>query len=195
MSLWGKTDQLASVPKFINLSNYPVGTRLVFVDTVEATVPANKAKGLDSPGWWLYYEYTDASSVTRRKTEKLVAFSASVTPALALDTQNDDDIVKDFLIGFTTQPSNTTVTAPATATFTVLANPSAGTTYQWQVSSNGGTSWANVINSGQFSGATTATLTITGTSVPLSGRQYRVVASNTAGQPATSTPATLTVNA
>ena len=46
-------------------------------------------------------------------------------------------------------------------------------TYQWQVSINGGTVWNDINNGGVYNGATTSTLTISGTTVAMDGYQYR----------------------
>ena len=46
------------------------------VDVTEAQVTANRAKGLDTPGWVRYTTYTDAQSTTRHKSEVLVAHSS-----------------------------------------------------------------------------------------------------------------------
>jgi len=46
------------------------------VDTTEAAVAANRAKGLNTPGWVKYTTYTDAQSNTRHKSEVLVAMSS-----------------------------------------------------------------------------------------------------------------------
>jgi len=87
----------------------------------------------------------------------------------------------------TTNPANVTVTAGATATFTAAASGSPTPTVQWQVSASGG-AFSNV------AGATSTTLSITGTTVAMNGNEYRAVFTNTAGS-ATTTIATLTVNA
>jgi hypothetical protein len=83
----------------------------------------------------------------------------------------------------TTQPSNATVTAGATATFTVVATGTAPLSYQWQRNNS---PIANAPNSPSY---TTATL-----STADSGATFRVVVSNGVNPPATSTSATLTVN-
>src|ERR1700735_4314249 len=85
----------------------------------------------------------------------------------------------------TTNPANVTVAAGATATFTAAASGTPTPTVQWQVSSNGG-AFANV------SGATSTTLSLTGTTVAMSGNKYQAVFTNTAGT-ATTSAATLTV--
>jgi len=86
----------------------------------------------------------------------------------------------------TTQPVDQTVTAGATATFTSTASGSATPTVQWRVSTNGGATYSDL------AGATSTTLMIAGTTVAMSGNQYRAVFTNSSGT-ATSNAATLTV--
>lgn len=93
------------------------------------------------------------------------------------------------------QPPNRSVTAPAGTTFTVTATTNDGgtLTYQWQVSTNGGSSYTNVTNAGVYTGATTATLTISDTT-GLDTYRYRCVVSSNGGAPnATSNAGVLTV--
>lgn len=91
-----------------------------------------------------------------------------------------------------TQPTNQTVCGNSTATFNVVAN--GATTYQWQVSSNN-TTFSNISNGGNYSGATTSTLTVSSPS-SLSGNYYRCIVSATAcSSSATSSSAILTANA
>jgi hypothetical protein len=95
-----------------------------------------------------------------------------------------------------TQPSNASVTAPATANFTVSATASAGTlTYQWQQSTNSGSSWASVPDG---TGATSASYTTTATAVSTgshrNGYQYRCAVTDSNG-PTNTSAATLTVTA
>jgi extracellular elastinolytic metalloproteinase len=88
----------------------------------------------------------------------------------------------------TTQPTSTTVCANTNATFTVVAAGPA-ITYQWQVSTNGGSTWTNM------AGQTSATLTLTAVTAAMNGNQYRVVISTCAPGGLTSNAVTLTVNA
>jgi Ricin-type beta-trefoil lectin domain/Immunoglobulin I-set domain len=87
----------------------------------------------------------------------------------------------------TTQPTNQTVSAGQTATFTAAATGSPTPTVQWQVSTDSGATFSNV------SGATSTTLSFT-TALSQNGYQYRAVFTNAAGT-ATTTAAMLTVNA
>ena len=72
------------------------------------------------------------------------------------------------------------------ATFTAAASGSPTPTVQWEVSTNGGATFAPI------AGATAATYTFT-TALSNSGNQYEAVFTNSAGS-ATTTSATLTVN-
>lgn len=96
-----------------------------------------------------------------------------------------------------TQPASATVATGAPASFTVAATraPAVGTlTYAWQLSTNGGTSYAPISNGGVYSGATSATLAISD-ATGLTGNRYRVVVGLTGADaaPVTSSAAILTV--
>ena len=86
----------------------------------------------------------------------------------------------------TTNPTSKTAVAGQNATFTAAASGSPATSVQWQVSSNGGTSYSNI------SGATSTTLTLNAVAASQNGYRYRAVFTNSVGT-ATTTAATLTV--
>ena len=93
------------------------------------------------------------------------------------------------------QPINRSISAGQSTTFTVTA-PSAAR-YQWLVSPAGATWWSTMFNSSTanstpYSGADTATLTVTNAPASLNGNRYRCVVTNAAGI-LMSAPATLTV--
>lgn len=90
-------------------------------------------------------------------------------------------------------PANASTNTGGTANFSVTAlnGPSS---YTWQVSTDGGGSWTTVTNGGVYSGATTATLTITGATLAMNGYLYHVSATNACGTSSYSTPASLTVS-
>ena len=60
-------------PKYIPTAQI---TEIFGVDTAEAKVVANRAKGIDTPGWVRHVTYTDMHGSTRTKTEVLVAMSS-----------------------------------------------------------------------------------------------------------------------
>ena len=77
-------------------------------------------------------------------------------------------------------------------TYTVAAT-GAGLTYQWQVSTDGGTTFNNIINNPPYSGATTSSLVITNVTTAMNNYRYRVVVSGTCPPSVTSNAATLLV--
>ena len=89
------------------------------------------------------------------------------------------------------QPTASTICANANTTFSVTS--AGGTSYQWQVSTNGGTSWASVTGA-VYTNATTATLTITGATATMNTYKYRCVITNGCGS-TNSSEVVLTVNA
>ena len=149
MALWKNTDTENSKPEYLSENDK---SKVVFVDTTEAKVESNRAKGIKTPGWVRYETYTDSNGNERHKTEVLVAMSK--TPAQAGDSA-DDSIVADVSFKITTQPSNTTANVGETATFTVEAEGS-GNTYKWQVKS--GSSFVDIEDNTVYSASTTKTL-------------------------------------
>jgi len=91
-----------------------------------------------------------------------------------------------------TQASSQSVTAGTSATFTVAATSTTTMSYQWQRLASGTSTWENLSEGGSYSGTTTATLTVSGTTAGMSGDQFRCVITNGSGS-TTSTAATLTV--
>lgn len=87
----------------------------------------------------------------------------------------------------TTQPQDVEVKENETATFTVKVTGTEPLSYQWQQSTDKGSSWTNIDS------ATSDTYTTGKTTMDMSGTQYRCVVSNSAGS-VTSNVATLTVN-
>jgi hypothetical protein len=83
-------------------------------------------------------------------------------------------------------PHSQTVNAGQTATFTAAAGGNPTPTVQWQVSTNGGSTFSNI------AGATSTTLTVSATTASQNGNVYRAVFTNSVGT-ATTGNATLTV--
>ena len=80
------------------------------------------------------------------------------------------------------QPPNRSIATGGSTTFPVTATTDDGgsLSYQWQLSTNGGTSYTNIINGGVYSGAATATLTVSDVT-GLDGRRYRAVITSSGG--------------
>ena len=104
------------------------------------------------------------------------AFTGSVAPA---ETQTPPKITK--------QPTNKTVNEGENVSFESTASGTPTPTEQWEVSTNGGTSFVPI------GGATSSVLTLTGVTAAQNQNQYRAHFSNSAGE-ATSKAVILTVH-
>ncbi|MBL0257578.1 MAG: T9SS type A sorting domain-containing protein [Bacteroidetes bacterium] len=93
-----------------------------------------------------------------------------------------------------TQPASHSAVDGTTTQFVVTNDcfDSSSLTYQWQLHT--GTAYANLINTGQFSGVTTNTLTISNVSPANNNTLYRCIIDNGAGCTKATTGATLTVS-
>ncbi|MCD0466049.1 DUF11 domain-containing protein, partial [Flavobacterium sp. ENC] len=127
----------------------------------------------------------------------LVGSEGQVTTASY--TGNYNNVTVATQLNITSQPSNSIVNAGANTSFTVGAtgintttfnagtanytippatNANAGLVYQWQISTNSGSTWTNISNGGQYSGATTASLSVNNTTAAQNGNQFRAVVSH-----------------
>ena len=180
MSLYGRTDSNANVTKASRgIAASSQAKTIVFVDETEAALESNKKRGINAPGWWSYYTYTDSSGATRHKAEHLVTLANA--DLNANETQSDDTIAADetVTIAIGTQPVSATVANGGTLTLTVAATATppgndSVLTFQWQKLS--GDAW------GDISGATSATFTVNPAGVSDAG-SYRVKLNSTNGAP------------
>ncbi|MCG2617106.1 M12 family metallo-peptidase [Terrimonas sp. NA20] len=94
------------------------------------------------------------------------------------------------------QPAGVTICETGNVTFTAAGTSTIAVIYQWQVSTDGGNSFANIANGGAYSGATTATLAVNSVTSAMNNNRYRALLSNATCTATTPTnAATLTVNA
>ncbi|HLP52124.1 MAG TPA: hypothetical protein VK154_14645, partial [Chitinophagales bacterium] len=138
--------------------------------TVTISVPAGLAAGT----------YTGVMTITNSN-----ACTATLNITLTIQA----------LPSITTNPTNKSACAAGGTTFTV-AGAGTGVAYAWQVSTDGGTTFANITAAGTnptYANWTTSTLGLSGIVAGNSGYQYRAVVSGTCTPSVTSTAATLTV--
>ncbi|RAV97989.1 PKD-like domain-containing protein [Pseudochryseolinea flava] len=112
----------------------------------------------------------------------------TVTSAGAALTINEKPEILD-------QPDNTIICDGDDTSFEVDPGLTTAPTYQWQVSTNGGVSFSNVVADAVHSGITTAMLSLTDVPLTHQGRLYRVVVSGACAPSITSNAAVLGVNA
>ncbi|MFB9110205.1 Ig-like domain-containing protein, partial [Flavobacterium gyeonganense] len=119
--------------------------------------------------------------------------------ATASYTGNYANVIVATQLNITSHPSNSAVNVGANTTFTITAtgrntttfsggipnynvppatNTNAGLVYQWQMSTNNGSTWANVNNGGQYSGATTSSLSVNNITIGQNQTQFRAIVSH-----------------
>jgi hypothetical protein len=128
MSLYGRTDSNTNKTKAtIGVSASSQAKEIIFVDNTEAALNENKSRGIDAPGWWSYYTFTDCEGVTRHKAELMITIADPDTNAN--ETQADDTIAADVASAITisVQPANQSTTAPAGGILTVTRAGTAAT--------------------------------------------------------------------
>jgi hypothetical protein len=124
-----------------------------------------------------------------------VVVSGTCAPA-ATSTAAALTVIDAVAIAPSGQPKDSTVCETGNAAFTINATSSQIINYQWQVSTNAGSSWNNITNGGVYAGATTPTLSLSGVISAMNDYFYRVLLTNaTCTTPVISNPGKLTVNA
>jgi len=148
MSLYGRTDSNANVTKAgRGIAATSQAKQVLYIDETEAQLEANKERGLNAPGWWSYFTYTDASGATRHKAEQMVFVAGGDTNAN--ETQADDAAAADVavILSINTQPATQAVAVGAVLSLSIdaIATPPGDASpvqYQWQKKS--GRRWVNV---------------------------------------------------
>ena len=180
MSLYGKDDSNANKAKAgIGIAASSQAKQTIFIDDTEAALAENKARGLNAPGWWSYYTFTDCEGNTRHKAEMLVTIAGPESNAN--ETQSDDSVAADeaVLIAINTPPATQAVAVgdPLSLTVAAIATPPGDAsvlTYQWQKLSAAGR-WTNI-------GANQPTYDVDPYAVENAG-SYRVKLTSTNGAP------------
>jgi hypothetical protein len=111
-------------------------------------------------------------------------YRAVFTNSLGTATTTAATLSVQYAPTVTTNPTNQSVTAGQSVTFTAAANGNPTPTVQWQVSTDGGVTFTNI------SGATSTSYTIASTTASQNGYRYRAVFTNSLGS-ATTTAALL----
>lgn len=148
------------------------------------------------PGWDDIIGATSASYTTpatalsdNGKRYRVMATNVSAS-GTALVTSNAATLTVGAatMPSFTTQPASVTITAGQSTQFTAAASGTPTPGLQWQLSTDNGSSWNNT------NGATSNTFDVINAAQANNGRQFRAVASNSAGV-VNSNAALLTVTA
>ena len=159
MSLWTNVDEEAGKPKYLSAAE----------KAATLGVSADEAVNVNGThAGWVLSKAGTGGRAGRTFRETLVAMGSM--------TGDNDTVNPDPVISIDTQPDAASVTSPADATFTVGAEVTRGAalSYQWQVSTDGGSSWADTVGAD----GTGATLTVaSGDAEYVTTNQFRVVVS------------------
>ena len=193
---YSKTVTLKVRPK---ITTWPKDTTVAPGSTAEFTVAAT-GKGPLKYQWQYRKNETSEWKASGQSGNKTATLKVAATAALngyqfrcyVTDANGQKSYTNTVTLTvsprITTQPVSKTVTAGATAKFTVTAAGKGTITYQWQYRKNSSSTWTN---SGQ-SGNKTKTLSVA-SKASLNGYQFRCIVKDSAGRKSISNVVTLTV--
>lgn len=119
---------------------------------------------------------SDGDGILGNSTPIVNTFGVVTNASNGYTTPNPNYIIGAPIV-ITTQPQNQVTCNSQNASFTFTGTPS--TSYQWQVSTNNGTSWTNLTNSALYTGTNAVTLQINGATTSMNSYQYRVLLNRT----------------
>ena len=148
MSLYGRTDSNANKTKAgRGVSASSQAKQILFIDDTEAALAENKARGLNAPGWWSYFTYTDGEGHTRHKAEMLVTIAGPDTNAN--ETQADDAAAADVSVVITINADPITQAVAVGGVLNLVADaiatpPGDASVLQYQWQKKSGRRWTNI---------------------------------------------------
>ena len=128
-------------------------------------------------------------AATLTVTPPVVVAPSSTPQAVQQPASPSATAAADSAPQITLQPEDVGENVGQSATFTAAASGVPTPAVQWQVSTDGGNTWTQVV------GATSTSYTLSDLTSLENGYEYEAVFSNGVGSPQTTTPATLTVGA
>ncbi len=135
--------------------------------------------------------YSFTAALAQNNDQYRCTITGTCAPITA--TSNAVVLTVNTLPVINSQPANSIICNGSSASFSVGAMGTA-LNYQWQISTNGGTSFSNLANGGVYAGAATSTLSLTNATTGLNNNQYRCIVSGTCTPALTSAAGILTVN-
>lgn len=178
-----------------SITGQPVSATVTLGQTANFTASATGTpapafqweRSSDGANWNGIGGATNASfSFTPAKADHGAQFRAKASNAAGTATSSAAMLTVQWPPTFTLQPTAQSVSSPAPATFSVLAEANPAAAYQWQSSANGAL-WTDQ------TGATSAAFSTGPTLGSMNNLQFRCLATNPVGS-ATSNAATLLVN-
>lgn len=168
---WDNNGTYSAAEKVFNGSLSPSGSTPVSQTfTGSVTIPATAVKNQ----LLRMRVITNVSTPTEANANCTAAITAG-------DVEDYGVLVKDDcpLATITTQPTSISICPNQSGT--IQSGAAGADTYQWQVSTDNGATWTNVTDNANYSGATTATLSLTNIDASFNNNQYHLVAANSCG--------------
>ena len=110
------------------------------------------------------------------------SYTVVATNSVTSVTSNPAVLTINVAPAFTTQPVSASVTDGSGVKFTVAAGGAPAPVFQWQLSTDGGTTWNDLANDSTYAGVTTPTLGLDHTIATMMGNQYRCTVTNSVSQ-------------
>ena len=158
-----------------------------------ASQPHPETGSVDSDPGVVDVTYVDAAGNTYTDVRVIGYGSSHGTETFLFDVSRMNAFPLQKAVAIVAQPSSRTATAGQSIQFTIAATGTPAPTYQWQVSTDAGSSWTNLSDDAPNAGAQKTTLTLASVTLGMNAGQYRAVATNALGSAVSST-ATLSVS-
>lgn len=158
-----------------------------------ASQPHPETGSVDTDPGVVDVTYVDAVGNTYTDARVIGYGSAHGNQAFLFDVSRMNAVPLLKQVSIVSHPSSRTATAGQSLQFAVAATGTPAPTYQWQVSTNAGSSWTNLADGAPYAGAQTPALALASVTLGLNAHQYRAVATNALGS-AVSAAATLGVS-
>lgn len=157
------------------------GSAPMLIETVPATIVLPVASGrvtawaLDARG-----QRTSALSITNAGGKAQLTLGGNGT-TLWYEVE-----IASAPPAITLQPQSYSIAANGNVTFSVTASGYPQPDFQWQVSTDSGSTWNDLADGGVYSGATTGALAVHNVTVAMNGFRFRSIATNSEGSTASS---------
>ena len=150
----------------------------VVIDIVGGTPPYNIAY-TDGTNQYMINDYDNGSTVRLGPATDVLYELVYVEDAIncpSITVSGTVPVNVEGPVTIVTAPVDSTICDGNNASFSVVASEGNGGTlsYQWEVSSDGGSIWSSVTDGGVYSGANTDLLSLIGVPASMDGYQYRV---------------------
>ena len=179
-------------PSGVRISTQPINQAVTIGRPATFTVAATQSTGTLSYQWYfngspLTGGTTASYTVANAVFSDVGAYAVTVTGQQGAITSFPAQLDIQYISAITAQPKNVTLEVGQNLVFSVDVTGNPLPTYQWQKSTDSGATWANLTDSGQRTGSSTAKLIMGPATADLSGNRFRAIITNVSGSVTSST--------